>query len=351
MADTTTLLAYLVPKLYNQVENAATYALAFILNKSDGAMQALNGLLREGGYGIEPIVHVHTQVRYEDGSQPDMVGYDMTNATRLLVEAKFDAPLLKGQASWYGRLLNQPGPAALLFIVPERRIPTVWGEIKRQMKEQSNLELIDSTLGIRRAKVHWIEPTQTELHLVLIGWVRLLERMYAMAEDEGSKSDIRQLRGLAQEQDEKAFSPIRPEELHADLALRLVWYNLFVDRVVDVEGVPQEWLDTKGFLATPQRHGYGRYCRFSGTSKSNQLWFGVNNELWAREGDTPLWLRVWGLTGAMVDEIEKELDVQMNNGWIPISLKTGVDHNELLEDVVSQLKKIGEVIGVEQATE
>ena len=250
MSDNATLMAHLIPRLTSQVENAATEALAYILNRSAESMQALNDLLREGGFAIEPIVRVGTQVTYEDGSRPDMAGYDKNNVVRLLVEAKFDAPLLEGQASGYSRLLDQPGPAALLFIVPERRIPTVWAEIERQMEGQSKLKPIGSLSAVPTAKVLWTEPSDTELQLVLIGWVRLLERMGAMAGDDGIKSDIRQLRGLAQEQDEQAFLPIRHEELDPHSARRLVWYSLFVNRVVDTEGVPQEWLDIKGFAAT-----------------------------------------------------------------------------------------------------
>ncbi len=289
MTDNSSLMAYLVPRPTGQVENAATEALGYILNRSDGSMQALNDLLREDSFAIEPIVRVETQVSYEDRSRPDMAGYDKRNATRLLVEAKFDAPLLEGQASGYSRLLDQPGPAALLFIVPERRIPTVWAEIERQMEGQSKLEPIGSLPAVRRAKVLWTEPSDTELQLVLIGWVRLLERMGAMAGDDGIKSDI------------------------------------------------------KGFAATSQRYGYGRYCRFSGVSESCGLWFGINHERWARDGNTPLWLRVLGLTEAMMDDIVKELNVQVRDEWIPIHLKTGVEYDKVLDDVVSQLKKIAEV--------
>ena len=189
----------------------------------------------------------------------------------------------------------------------------------------------------------WTEPSDTVVQLVLIGWVRLLERMGAMAGDDGIKSDIRQLRGLAQEQDEQAFLPIRPEELDPHFARRLVWYSLFVDRVVDTEGVPQEWLDIKGFAATSQRYGYGRYCRFSGVSESCGLWFGINHERWAKDGNTPLWLRVLGLSEAMMDDIVKELNVQVRDEWIPVHLKTDVEYDKVLDDVVTQLKKIAEV--------
>ena len=142
MADNSTLMAYLVPRLTVQVENAATDALAYILNRSAGSMQALNELLGEDGFNIQPIARVETQVTYEDGSRPDMAGYDADSVKRLLVEAKFWAALLQGQASGYVQQFDHSGPAALLFIAPELRIPTLWTEIRRQMEEQGGLELL-----------------------------------------------------------------------------------------------------------------------------------------------------------------------------------------------------------------
>ena len=219
MAGDSSLMAHLVPRLTPQVENAATEALAYILNSSTECMQALNDLLQEGGFAIEPIDRVETQVTYED-SRPDMAGYNKSSVARLLVEAKFWAALLEGQASWYARLLDQPGPATLLFISPEVRIPTLWAEIERQMKKQDTLDPIDSTSGVRRARVIWSEPSETDLQLVLISWVRLLDKMDALAGDDIVKSDIKQLRGLALEQGDQLFLPIRSEELSP--ALRAV---------------------------------------------------------------------------------------------------------------------------------
>ena len=74
-----------------------------------------------------------TQVTYEDGSRPDMAGYDQANAKRLLVESKFWAALLEGQASGYLNQFDQPGPTVLLFIAPDIRIETLWAEIVRQI--------------------------------------------------------------------------------------------------------------------------------------------------------------------------------------------------------------------------
>ena len=48
-------------------------------------MQALNGMLQEGGYDVEPIARIGTQVTYEDGSRPDMAGYDKSNVKQTCV--------------------------------------------------------------------------------------------------------------------------------------------------------------------------------------------------------------------------------------------------------------------------
>ena len=349
MADDSSLMAHLVPRLTSQIENAATEALSYILNSSIQCMQALNDLTREGGFGIEPIVRVTTQVSYENGYRPDMAGHDKNNAVRLLVEAKFWHALTDDQASGYARLLDQSGPATLLFIAPEVRIPTLWAEIERQMEKHSRLEPVDSPAGVRRASVTWTEPSNTELQLVLVSWVRLLDRMDALANGDDVKSDIRQLRGLAHEQGDQLFLPIRSEELSPSLARRVVWYRRLVDDTVDARGVSEGWMDIKGLRATAQWYGYGRWIRFSGVE--NNFWFGVNHEQWAGNGDTPLWLSVSDRNQVSMDEIGRELRVRIHNEWVPIHLKTGVEYDKVLDDVVSQLKVIAKIAGVHQTSE
>ncbi len=326
MSDDNTPMAHLVPRLTSQVESAATDALGYILNRSPSSMQALNDLLQEGGFDIEPIAKVETQITYEDGSRPDMAGYDKNNVKRLLVEAKFWAALLEGQASGYVRQFDHPGPAVLLFICPEIRIPTLWVEVERQFESQSvSLASINSAQGTLRAKV-----TGTERHVMLVSWVRLLDRMDAMVGDDGVKSDIRQLRGLAHVQDAQAFLPIHSEEMSPGLGRRVAWYNQIVDDVVYSKGVPQGWMNTKGLKAVSLKYGYGRYFRFS-DAEGWTFWFGVNHDRWADKGDTPLWLRSY--------------KGQEDKGWMPIHPKLGVEYSEVLDDVVSQLKeRIAEIV-------
>ncbi len=344
MADNSTLMAYLVPKLTSQVENAATDALAYILNRSARSMQALNDLLREGGSGIEPITRVETQVTYRDGSRPDMAGYDAGNVIRLLVETKFWHALGEGQASGYLEKLDQPGPAALLFIAPEVRVQMLWPEIRRQMEKQYPLKLLESRSGVQRAV-----EVGSERHVLLVSWNRILDRMAALAEDAGVQADIRQLRGLAQRQDAEAFLPLHPGDLSPSLGRRVIGYNRLVDDVVDGRGVQEKWMSIRGTLATPQRYGYGRYFRFDALSEVF-LWFGVNHEMWATEAGTPLWLRVLNVRGQS-DWGEQKYVVQGQDRWIPIHPKVGVEYAEVLEDVVSQLKAIRRLLPQTPSTE
>ncbi len=323
MVDNSSLMAYLVPRLTNQVENAATDSLAYILNRSAEPMQALNELLREGGFAIEPIARVDTQVTYEDGSRPDMAGYDAHHLKRLLVESKFWHALTEDQASGYARQFDSPGPAVLMFIAPESRVPTLWAGIVRQLEKQGALEHIASARGMERAKVvdECLAKRGVDLHVALVSWASLLDRLAAGVGDDDVRSDIRQLRGLAQKQDLQAFLPIHSEELGPNLGHRLGWYRQLVDDVVH-RGVDQAWMDIKGLIVAAQWYGYGRYFRFNGVE--GYCWFGVNYERWANYGDTPLWLQRF--------KGDKPI------GWTPIYLKLGVEYHEVLDDVVSKLR-------------
>ena len=340
MADSDTLMAYLVPRLTAQVENAATEALGYILNRSPRSMQTLNDLLREGGFDIEPVTRVDTQVTYEDGSRPDMAGYDKNNVKRLLVEAKFYAALLEGQASGYAQQFDEPGPAALLFICPEVRIPTLWASIRQQIGKQWELETIDSPSGGRRARL-----VGTELQLVVVSWVRLLERMDDLAGDPDIEADIRQLQGLAQRQDAEAFLPMHSEELSPEFARRVIGFNQIADDVVNSRGVPEKWMTTLGLQATSRRYGYGRYFHFIGVEWD--FWFGVNHELWARNADTPLWLAIHDNNQMSRDEIGRALNVEAHDNWIPIHPKLRVEYDQVVDDIVSQLKVVAKIAGAD----
>ena len=353
MADDDTLMAYLVPRLTGGVEDAATEALAYILNKSEGARAALDDLLCQNGFDTEPVTRVRTQVSFEDGCIPDMVGYDEDYRTRLLVESKFWAAFGDGQVSQYALHLDQPGPAVLLIIGPEVRRQTLWAEAKRQMAEVGELEDVGSPTGVNRARVNWTEPADSKLHLMIISWAGLLDLMAAKAGDAAVLEDIRQLRGLAQRQDNEAFLPLHSENLNPDIGRRYRGYCRLVDAAVDARGVPEKWIDITRLAATSQRWGYGRYLRFSDVETT--FWFGINHYVWAKREDTPLWLGLYydNWNKVNMDAVGRELDAQVVEAdwfrWVPIRLRTGVEYDDVLDDVTAQLRRIGAIVSGQTA--
>ena len=122
MAQGETLLAHMVPSLTPQVEVAATKALAYVLNKSDAALGALNHLIQDTIHSqLEPIQDVRVEETYqtqEGSGRLDFVGYDKDGHRRVIGESKFWAKLLEGQGSSYMEQLAQ-GIAVLLFVVPD----------------------------------------------------------------------------------------------------------------------------------------------------------------------------------------------------------------------------------------
>ena len=337
MPDDDTLLAYLVPKLNRQVENAATDALGYILNKSTRCMEAMNNLLQASGLDVAPVVRVDTQVTYEDGSRPDMVGYDDGNMKRLLVEAKFWAPLLEGQASGYAQQFDHPGPAVLMFICPEVRTPTIWNEIRRQMERESSLEPVDSPTDVRRAKV-----LGTQRHLMLISWIRLLDSMSALAGDAGVESDIRQLRGLALRQATSAFLPLHADELGPESVRRMGGFWRVAEAAIN-EGSDQGLIKIERWGQWFGGRGYS--LRLDGLSG----WFGVDSDHWGRNGDTPLWLYIYDVAPAALpqtlrDKLRPAVNASRNEIYVPVYPKTNAEEAEVVDDILSQLRMIADAI-------
>ena len=349
MAEDTTLLAHLVPRITGRVEDAATDSLAFILNKSAACRGALDRLLQDVDFNPEPIARVETQVTYQDGSRPDMAGYGRSDAKRLLVESKFWASLLEGQASGYFRQLQESGPGVLLFIAPDSRLDTLWAEISRQMENGDGgvqLEPVPGTGRTRKAKV-----AGTDKRLMLVSWRQLLGSLTA-AGDARVGSDIQQLRGLARYQDEEAFQPIHPEETGLVLPRRIRGLNRLIDDVVGARGVKEGWMSTTGLKATAQREGYGRYFRFvdvaSGRTIPVDLFLCVNFRRWAISAETPLWLWIGhGVTvnvGTLRDSMHLLVENTGSGTDVPIFLKTGVEYETVLDDVVRQVRAVFDAI-------
>ena len=348
MGDTETVLAYLVPRLTSQVEDAATDALAHILNRSSECRESLRRMLeKEAGFELAALARVQTQVTYEDGTRPDVAGYDSDGRKRLLVESKFWAALGSGQPGYIDQF-DHTESAVLLFIAPEARTETLWVEICRQFDaNETALEHTNSSLGRRCARM--LDPEcSTARSVVFTSWRLLLDDLDAVAgKSEKIASDLVQLRGLAVRQDETSFLPVHSEDLGPEFGRRLASYCQLTDDLIG-RGTGQGWMSISGLQATSQRWGYGRYFQFTSKSgwQSGALWLGINHEQWASTGDTPIWLRCeWRQTSASAAEIAEQLGVQFNDLWIPVHLSEGVEYEAVLDGASATLESIGRIMG------
>jgi hypothetical protein len=272
------MLASLVSSFPGNTENIATEGLRHVFDHSDASVEALNDVAGSGVRNLQPIVKVLTQVVGEDGTQPDLVGFDENLVERVHVEVKFWAGLTKNQPIGYLNRLPSDGAALLVFLAPADRVSSLWPQLRRRVQDAGhNPEEIDSE---RRC----LRLFGTHKHLMVVSWEGLLDAMAARSRDHGEigvEAEIRQLRSLAKYADSGRFTPITTHEPLVPGQDRLRQFKGLIDAATE-RGIVQEWVSRKGLRATPRQHGYGRYIRISGAV----VWFGINTELFESTGQT-----------------------------------------------------------------
>ena len=173
-------------------EPAATQALAFILKSSPDIAWSFLGMLREANSKFKEFkefkpVHIQSELGHGD-SRPDLTIYD--SDSHIFIENKFWAGLTDAQPVSY--LTVEPPPSALVFIVPEQRISTIWNVLKVRCHE-AQLKWKD---GAGKGSVIWAEVDGKTM--LITSWKYVLERLLYAADSGGHdtiRQDIRQLRG------------------------------------------------------------------------------------------------------------------------------------------------------------
>ena len=354
MANRKTLLAQLAPMFGSQTENLAVEALGHILSGSAAARGALSELLEAGGATVGQVAEVHTQDVGEDGARPDLVGADLDGKERVLIEAKFWAGLTENQPRGYlTRLASAPKPSALLFVAPAQRMDALWAELCRLSETASDHPLGSEMDELRSA------GTSIGPYLMLTSWRSLLGRMAAkasVAADSHAEIDIRQLRGLAEQQDAEAFLPLSREELGPQLPRRVVDLSGLVDDAIGrVAGT--EWVSIKGAKKTATAKSYGIWMTFPRSRPDlgeTAPFFGVDYGLWARHGHTPLWLRFVHPSGVLRRGMQilrqgNPLGLLETSAWlnVPIELPVGKERGAVLDAVVAPVLKIARLLAPE----
>lgn len=343
MTNSPSLLAELAPWFIQPLEDRGTDSLAYILTKSAGCMTQLNRLLRDGGFQPAPITKVATQIAVDPRSRPDLVGRDEARSQRLIVESKFWAPLQPAQAPRYVDALATDGSGVLLFIVPRKRFDEIWPKITAQLQAPgAGLTLsedeTDAYADIWRAEIV-TEGEQPNHGLMMVSWLHLLNQLNAGAETTSVQSDIHQLMGLAQRQEDEGFGPLTPDAGTAEFAelddeLRRIVYEA-VDR-----GRGEGWLIADGLRASPRSDGYGRYARVADKKTILRLGVEYHDELFER---TPTWVSVHASYFANAERPPDGFEGPLaGRWWHPIALETEAVYETVLADLVAQLRTIAD---------
>ena len=319
-----------------------------MLNSSAVAKRAFLRYVAQTKVQLPGTLHFRTQAVGEDNAIPDLVGKDSESREVLLVEAKFWAGLTGNQPVTYLRRLPGEADGLLLFVAPARRFDTLWAELLQRCRnedfavEQSQNDIAGELRAIEVGTRHT---------LALTSWRAILAYMLRALETEGERqtaSDVQQLQGLCERMDSGAFLPLRAEELFSDTGRRIVQYCQIVEEVVreaEAAGVAS----TKGLRPTSSAAFYGRDFRLAG----HQCHLSFNGVLWGRLRDTLLWLRLdhlqsklW-LRDTLVDLERKQPPHLIPGGnelFVPITLPTGVEKQEVVSAVVEQLMKVDKLL-------
>lgn len=262
---------------------------------------------------------------------------------RVLIEAKFWAGLTGNQPVAYLQRLPANTPSALLFVAPAPRLDTLWNELRRTVAEsESEIELGITDLKAKELRSAIVGGKR---HLLLTSWRTLLGRMQdAASSDSHTEKDIAQLHGLATQEDEDAFLPLRREELGPEFARRILNLRHLVDQATN-RAVAAGFANVDRLRVTPQAWGYGRFVRLAYTTP----WFGVDFYDWAEHGISPLWLWFSGTDaqGPSLRALEPlrrkdptELFEYRDGLVVPVELPVGVEYDAVLAAVVERFREI-----------
>jgi len=353
-----TLFGELALRLSPHPENLATEALRYILDRHPAAWPSVGNYIGRTGLGLPGSLSFRTQVWGEGVGQPDLIGVDQDGRNRLVVEAKFWAGLTENQPVSYISALGADAPSVLLFLCPAQRVESLWEKLGARLRE-AQLHL-GSTQHIEPGFLSC--PVVGNHQLTALSWAQLLgvlNREAGTANDQELLSDTNQLKGLCDRMDMLAFLPLRPEHLGSDVGMRIQHFAEMVDQVVP-ELVRHHGADTAGLTTGGRQSAYGRYFRIG----SLGLFLEYSPYRWSRYGETPFWLQVkhdtgneWVEASWIPDALDRlppgqyrRLPQSEASNIVGLDVPTGVEHQEVIESLISQVIEISRTVSTQQPT-
>ena len=314
----------------------ATQSLAYILRKAPELAESLTGLLRPSvGFKLG---HVASEVSFGD-ARPDLTIFDSDSRHRILVNTKFSAGLTDAQPVQYLVALPDDLPSGLMFILPERRIPSVWDELKRRSRDAYEFGNESSSESVTLLQM----GTRT---LCVTSWREVLKSLKQVNLSDALRSDVLELDGLVKFGELDGFPPLRGQELSAvSIPKRMIDFRQLVKDIVaklEYRGIAR----TKGPSPIADWNDTGRYFE---VLKKYKVWLGVTLVPWRKTGITPLWLRVYPGDNPNLGEHYRRLgeffevaEAGNDATYLPIRLRTGVEREEVIRDAADQVQRIAE---------
>jgi hypothetical protein len=339
------LFGELVPRLTAHPENAASDALAYVLTASVRARAAVSSLLTR--HGVTPVGDIHflREVTGETGERPDLAVSDQTGSEIALLEVKFWAGFTDNQPMAYLTRLRGESSRALVFVVPDNRVPSAWRHVTDALRQAGSdfTESSSSSSGMRTG-------TSANISILLVSWRSLLgsiqDHLQPVA-DADTLADLHQLRGLVDRMEEDQFLPLHPSELSSGIARRHIQLSDLFTRV----------------MAELVAAGLCERSRFD-TGNSGGLHYGTNislNEVgfwvgfwyrpWRDLVETPFWLQLLdeekspGTINALRPLTSAGRLIEENGNWlIPLRIRTGVERDDVVADLVDQVRSVAALL-------
>ena len=291
------LLAHL-SSFFPHPEDLATESLTFLLRACPAARAGLQEYVHSLGVEL-PDLTFRSQVGDPETGRPDVVGTDISGGTRLIIEAKFWVGLTDKQPNAYLTRLTASEPGMLLVVAPQLRLPSLWNELLARLKAGGIAWLADGApapssarFGAHASSDQYSVRLQSGHILALRSWRAVLDAIGKRLDADGESAraaDLSQLRALAERMDERAFLPLRAEDLDIDVGRQVHQVALLIGQLVEGLG-DDDPVEKAGSSLSAGKWYYGwslrpRKCR-------KRMWVGFFPSAWAEQGCSPIWAEV-----------------------------------------------------------
>ena len=338
ISDNDSLLSYIAVRRGVGLEDVATDALSFILNRSNSAKAALSEFLCDND-GPLPIQRVDSQFFLESPeAYPDMALWAEKDNLSGLVEAKFWAELTHNQPVTYWEALPTDRRTVLLFLVPQPRVDDdyLWDELIGRLRTAGH----KLSPAVNGKSVIAASEVDGPRRLILTSWKHLLQKLADKVErdnDAQAVFEIAELRALAS-------AAVEGRRDTSNDKFRL----LLAEAVARLR--ESGWANTEGRTVGQGFGYYGRYLRLAGA----EAWIGTVDEVTKQTPDKQLWLSFYADSETVSIDTARTKIAGKDESWpgllswmrvnISIPLPKSADGKATLNAIVSQLESIAKII-------